>query len=481
MLDEESYLDIAQQIASHPLRPYDWFRPWQPWGATPPADAFLFAHPPLHLWWVALWQRLGVGPALRLAVGLPWALLLGWATGELAATCVQRPGRAALVWVTGPAVALGLASSLMIDLPVVALSTIAVTLWVTARPGLAGLALALAAFTKYPALVLLPVLGVDAWRGGRGRDFGRLLAVFAALWGAGEAWLAWSYGEPHLLRVLRTAGDIGRGPLAGRTLGALTRLGLVLAPVWALGTGRRGLVAGVAGAALTGGLLAGQLAPSELALTALLGGCGAAVLACGLMEDRPRHATLLRLWVAAGLAAVVLGHNYVGGRYLLPVAAPLALLLTPRLAGLSRARFGAMVALSAALALGVVRAEGAHARLQVAVADALNDEAAALGRPPGVFTGEWTFRWRMTALGWRFASPEERPPAGTLYAAPLHASPGPLPPGLVPLAEVVERGPGPLRLLDLERGVGYHAETLGPAPLGVGPSIAERGRLFEVR
>ena len=31
VVDEESYLAIASQIADHPGMPYDWWRPWQPW------------------------------------------------------------------------------------------------------------------------------------------------------------------------------------------------------------------------------------------------------------------------------------------------------------------------------------------------------------------------------------------------------------------------------------------------------------------
>ena len=37
-----------------------------------------------------------------------------------------------------------------------------------------------------------------------------------------------------------------------------------------------------------------------------------------------------------------------------------------------------------------------------------------------------------------------------------------------------------LRVLDLEEGIGYHAETLGPLPFGVVRAPLERVRLYEV-
>ena len=50
VLDEESYLDIATQLRWD--RPYDWWRPWPPWGANREADALVYAHPPGFLMWV---------------------------------------------------------------------------------------------------------------------------------------------------------------------------------------------------------------------------------------------------------------------------------------------------------------------------------------------------------------------------------------------------------------------------------------------
>ncbi len=74
VLDEESYLDIAAQMPW--ARPYDWYRAWQPWGAEVPENSYLYAHPPLHLWWIKLTGGLR-------AAGLLWAGLLGFSAGTL--------------------------------------------------------------------------------------------------------------------------------------------------------------------------------------------------------------------------------------------------------------------------------------------------------------------------------------------------------------------------------------------------------------
>ena len=76
ILDEESYLAITTHFDL--LRPYHWWRPWPPWyGGTEP-DAFVYAHPPLFLAWVAViqdWAE-GIRP-VRLLASIPPAALLG--------------------------------------------------------------------------------------------------------------------------------------------------------------------------------------------------------------------------------------------------------------------------------------------------------------------------------------------------------------------------------------------------------------------
>ena len=89
ILDEESYLAITVQFDV--LRPYHWWRPWPPWfGGTEP-DAFVYAHPPLFLTWVAVvqdWAE-GIRP-VRLLASIPPAALLGWSAGRLLEGLTRR-------------------------------------------------------------------------------------------------------------------------------------------------------------------------------------------------------------------------------------------------------------------------------------------------------------------------------------------------------------------------------------------------------
>jgi len=483
VLDEESYLDIARQITDHPSRPYDWWRRWQPWGADHPPDAFLFAHPPLHLLWVSAWQALlGDVPALRLS-GLPWAALYGAAAGWLLARERIRPALGAALLLC-PALIVALQATLMIDLGVLALSAAAVAAWRMDRGAktdlAAGLLLGLACAWKYPALILVPALLFDDRSARRWPAW----VAFAALWGGVQLWLFAAYGRLHLLHVLATAPEIGRGPLPGRALGVLVRLGLIFGPLAALALPWRwpgapqlwALAGGAAAGAATWGLGLYEGAGDVLLMAALgAGGGGALALAVGALRGRSAGGRdrLYGAWALLAILAVVVGHNYAGARYLLPAALPLAVLAGRALH--RRGRWG-LAAAGAWCLLGVALARAERAQAQAA--DALAMEAAARW-PEGRFTGEWTLRWRLAREGWTAWAPGEALPPGAIFAAPVHHSPAPLPEGLTPVDTLEAPAHSGLRLTDLERGIGYHAETLGPLPFGWADGPLERLRVYK--
>ena len=70
-------------------------------------------------------------------------------------------------------------------------------------------------------------------------------------------------------------------------------------------------------------------------------------------------------------------------------------------------------------------------------------------------------------------------PSGSLIAAPLHSSPGELPPGLEPIHEA-SFGWSPIRLLDAENGVGWYGESLGSLPLTWNPGPLEVATVWRV-
>ena len=504
VLDEESYLDIGRQL--DPLHPYDWWRPWQPWGLSRPDDAFVYAHPPLFLLWVRAWlgqagDGVAVG-AIKAAAALPWAMLLGWSAGRLCERLARRPWQAAAVWLTAPITILGMQRGLMPDLMVTSLGAVVIVSWLEALGTqgpirtrwllMAGVGMGMAALTKYPALVLLLPVLAHARALGRRRDAAVVTAAFAVVFLVGEGGLWLTYGRVHVLEVLARSSEIGRGPPAGRTLGALARLGLLSVsalPLLLLPWARAWLPALV-----TGGLLSllgcpAGTPPLERLLMGLLGGVGAHLLwraVAGLRASPERAApadpddTLLSVWALAVIGAVVVGHNYAAPRYLMPAMVPLALLIGRQV----ERRLDATLALTlgtllqAGLGLGLTVAEHRFAEAQVAAADAAIAAAKDAGmETPGHFSGEWSFRWRMEQRGWSWWGGQQLPP-GTAVVSATEAGPRALPPTWVERGRF-GRGRFGLRVLDAAAGVALYSETAGTLPVGWSGGLLEEAVLWQ--
>ncbi|NOY24468.1 MAG: hypothetical protein GXP62_01210 [Oligoflexia bacterium] len=502
VLDEESYLDIASQMV--PSRPYDWWRSWQPWGIAHEPDAYVYAHPPLHLLWVWAARRLvpeemGIR-ALKILAGVPWAVLYGWAVGALAAQVTRHPKLAVLLALTAPITVLSLQRGLMPDLALAALCTAGVAGWRAGLDGhrlagvLGGLGLAGAIWTKYPAALLVPVLlvhgrlSLGSWR--------RLLRHSGAFWLAallplclGEGWLYAIYGRFHPFEVISRAGEISRGDIRVRLLGVLTRLSLGLTPVVLLVRGLRrsiwvGLLIGVAVIALA-------WVPASLDLgTALrvlpFATLGAALLVASVMVTRspsaargpgkPCDGMLLALWAGTWIAGVLLVHNFAAPRYLLPAVVPMALLLARSIDARQDARrvlaVGVVISTCCAVALTV-----AEHRYFQASSD-LAGQIAKTWQSPGVFTGEWSFRYRMSAEGWTVLQPHEA--SGILVVAPANASPGPLPEIKEHVADYAY-GHGNLRVMCVACRVGLYGDTLGVLPVWWSPGPLEEATAWRIK
>ncbi len=471
ILDEESYLAITRQFDV--LRPYNWWRPWPPWfGGTEP-DAYVYAHPPLFMTWVAVVQEWadGVRP-VRLLTSLPPAALLGWSAGRILQGVSRRPGLGLAIWLSSPIVILGIQRGLMPDLLLAALCTTSVMGWrerhdsVLAIVG--GLALGLAAFTKYPALALVPVFVLHGLRTGGLKGTLPFWLAAAVPWLLGEAYLAAVYGRIHPIEVLTRASEISRGTGEGRALALLVRLSLGVTVLGFLLRGhlRVWLVAlTLASSAVMWGW------PEDVILSArlLVGGFALAGALLVVMVGR----SLLRAWSAGGdellmalWAASVLGsvwavHNFAAPRYMMGAMLPLAILVLIGLGerhGARRLLWGG-VGLQGLLALGLTVTE--H-RFFEAGADLAR--AAVLQFSPTHYTGEWSFRHEMDDARVTFYTGHA--PSGSVIVAPVHSSPGELPSGLRELGRVTaDEAFGP-RVLNEALQIGLYAETLGVLPLG---------------
>ncbi|MEC7988201.1 MAG: hypothetical protein VX278_23745 [Myxococcota bacterium] len=451
VLDEESYLYIAKEM---PLfRPYDWKLPWHPW-----SDSYVYAHPPLFLYWVrSLWWLCGEDVAwLKFFLGLPFRIMLGAAAGYLCIRFSKNPKHSFLLWLSAPIVLMVGARSLMPDLMVCALGTLSISLFLGSTRRwiwfLSGLLLGLACWTKYPALLLwIPILYHQ-------RQTRRLWPVFLGfilVWGSGELWLYFLYHRMHLWVVLETATQIARSGFAERGIGLLLRI-LIGAPVlmlllrfrtWAMG-GAFALVGLVFLPSLSFLGIAVSIFWISLSLGALI-----------FLVHKPQ---IFQMWAIAIIVGVWATHNFASPRYLALSILPIAILV-----GEFVGRKGYILAgLSALLSLGIAYSESKYA-------DSVHQTVQKIETSDGFFSGEWTMRWSLRQRGWRVWRGEK----GSLIQA-KQAAGGDTPRGLR-LIETYTSNPHYLLLLDRDRSVGYYSETLGYWPLGFRYGAMEEFRLWE--
>ena len=471
ILDEESYLAITANFDV--TRPYHWWRPWPPWYCGSEPDAFVYAHPPLFLNWVAMAQSIadGIRP-VRLLASVPPAALLGWSAAQLMNGHSKRPKLVLALWLSSPIVVLSLQRGLMPDLMVSALMTTSVVGWLRRSEQtmalVGGLALGLAAFTKYPALVLVGVFLVHGWRTGVG--FGsRWFWLAAALpWCVGELWLFFVYGRFHLFEVLTRASEISRGSGEGRALALLVRLSLGITVLGFVAKGTRWLWVSAFVAAGTA-ILWGW--PDDVILSArLLVGAFAMVGAMPLMlifwilfrEWRlASDGLLFALWAAAVLGTVWAVHNFSAPRYMLAAMLPLAILVVNEFGARPLVRRWLWLGAAIQVVLSLVLTVTEH-RFFEAGADLAR--AAIVQFDPTHFTGEWAFRHEMDGAGVSFFTGDAD--SGSVIVAPIHSSPGALPSGLMEVGRIrAEESLGP-RVLNESLQIGLYAETLGALPFG---------------
>ncbi len=492
VLDEESYLAITAHF--DPLRPYHWWRPWPPWYGGSEPDAFVYAHPPLFLEWVALWRSLSADAVIvRALAGIPVAALFGWSAGRLINRTVTRKPLAAAMWFGTPIVMLGMQRGLMPDLMVAALATTAVMGWREAMDSgprstrwlvLGGLALGLAAWTKYPALVLVPVLLIHAGWAGRLRATWPFWVAALVPWLLGEMLLLLMYGRFHLLEVLSRASEISRGTGPGRALGLLVRLPLGVAALGLLVRGYRWMWIP---AFLLGGGVTLWGWPEDMVLTQRLSLIALATLGAGHLvlvvfclirgwRQRDSDRVLLALWCLAVLGTVWGVHNFAAPRYMLPAVLPLAVLWVREVGAVPVGRTLLMVGIVVHVVGGVLVTMAEHRFFQGA-AD-LADQVHNRHPSGGFYTGEWSFRWRMDHHDWRFYTGDA--PSGSLVAAPINSSPGALPADWQLVDSMAGESTFGVRVVKDSMQIGLYAETLGALPVGVVSGPIEEVTLWRV-
>jgi hypothetical protein len=196
-VDDSVYHLFATHIAEHPLDPYG----FRAWGVQ---EANTILAPPVFLYWWALAVRLfGQHPVLWKLWLLPFNLLLVFmlhALGRRYARGMEMP----FVFLVTLSAAVLPCVNLMLDIPALALSLLAIVLFLRASSAnsllgaaAAGLVAGIATQTKYTAFVAPGVMLLHSLLFGRRRLALLAASLAAAMFVGWELLIAWRYGESH--------------------------------------------------------------------------------------------------------------------------------------------------------------------------------------------------------------------------------------------------------------------------------------------
>jgi 4-amino-4-deoxy-L-arabinose transferase-like glycosyltransferase len=213
-IDAPVFLAVARQIAVAPLDPFGFDMIWDP---VSPHAAFFNHNPPLLSYYLVPWISLfgEWEPALHFAL-LPFPLVAGLAFAGIARRLAGDALGPAALLVTTPAF-LVLASTLLLDVPLLACLLLAIYALLRAREGsperwqlVAGLAAAAAGLVKYVGFATAPLLAagvvlfLPAAR--RAGALLRCVGLPLAVWAAWGAWTGWLYGAVHYAGGLMLVG-----------------------------------------------------------------------------------------------------------------------------------------------------------------------------------------------------------------------------------------------------------------------------------
>jgi len=471
VLDEESYLFIAKQLAI--ARPYDWSLPWPPYG-----DSYRYAHPPLFLFWIRLVSTI-VGDHvlwIKLVAGLPFQLLLGGVMGwfcssqhVLQSDCTEETDtrdrlRSYWLWLCSPIVLLVGARAAMPDLMYAALGCLSMAIFCGTKSWkgrfLCGVFLGMACWTKYPAFLLwIPILYASSWRSWIAIAFG-----FLCTWGCAEIWLWSIYERWHLAVVLSTADHVERGELSGRTIGFMMRL-LIACPmlllVWFRFRSKRMILLAL-GIASVSSFFVPPLSTLETVVAIFW-----ITLSLSAVIWCVRKLDFFALWLIVVLVGVCATHNFSSPRYLILGMIPLSIVVERNIRTISNIWIYPVLGLTLMISLLIGYSEHMHAHHTIKVFAQLPKDMT------GMYSGEWTFRAAARAHGlslWKGGK--------GMVLQPRQAVGGQLSSDFY-VHKVYYTEEGYRFLLDRENSVGYYAETLGFWPLGWKKGPIEELRLWK--
>jgi 4-amino-4-deoxy-L-arabinose transferase-like glycosyltransferase len=474
-VDDPFYLKVAQQIIKDPLHPYsfaiNWSGElrdvWQKREATfPPLVPFYIA---------AIVKFFGEKEWVLHLFFLVFPFTAAVAMYSLSKRFVRSPLLAALLLIATPSFLVS-ATSIMLDIPLLALMLASLSFFLygvdkeskgmaAAGAVLCGLAL----LTKYSAFLLLPLLALAAFTGGRKRYAWFLLLPMAFF----LCWCGHNLLVYRELQIFAASKNVGMGISPHKALAFCTFFsGCLVFPVMSLFVaGRKRLCLTAAPAAVViplGFLLFGRVMPAlqfALLVTATLVFV-LRVIARGLAVDY-----FIRWWFIAALLMVVLLEPWMSGRYLLLLLPPSVLCFTRMIEGFAgeKRRIVAVACIAVTFACGIAfsAADFAWANVYPAMADYVQER----GFRPGCFIGHFGFQYYMEKAGLTALEVGNTVDCkGYLVAARI---PDPQRPGqelCLRLQTVEERSADskyPLRLMDQRHGAGFYSSFWGIFPFCV--------------
>jgi len=383
-----------------------------------------FPHPPLNAWFLALLLA-AIGDIREVpfhAAYILFSLIAALSMWSLARRFSPQPLWATLLFLAVPAFVIN-GNSLESDLPFLAFWMAALACFVSGKWIPAAMAMILAALSAFQAVFLTPILAVYVWiYRRRDRTAWLLTLVAPATVLAWQLFERWSSGA---LPVAVAAGYMSSYGL--QTLPAKLRSAAALA-----------------------------VHACFMVFPALLP--GAAVIAWKRRRDR--DTAFLLSWIALFFGGAVLLFFAGSARYLLPMAAPIALLvsrLRPRWLAVGVA---AQMALSLALAPVNYQHWDAYRRFARQLRPATAGHRVYID-------GEWGMRFYLESDG---ALPLERSQvlrAGDIVVSSQLAYPIAFTAPTAPIAEQTVRASLPLQLIGLEARSGYSTATKGLRPFDI--------------
>ncbi len=500
-LDDSLFVDIGRNVLNTPWHPHDFSYCFL--GECTP-DMASHSHPPFLSYWIGLllWV-FGDGPRVHVTLHLGFLIfpmLFAYGMFRLARRFSGSPRLATALAVASPA-AVVLSHNLMADYATLAFWTIALALYVDGVDGqkpflvwIAGVFLALAAFSSYPAVLAAGVCWIYAWLKGSRMRAALLAPLIAIVWMG--AWLAYSsiYFGRFVIGgtaqyFLQSEGSLTAARVADKILALPILLAATLIFPVPLVRAGLGWLKGLAAilwpliSILLAQMYAAEYALPERFLVVLFLTAGGWIIlglllriwrSCaenGSPEVR-QDALFLGAWAAVVTFAAVFVYSAASARYGLPLLPPLVLLAFPIYPVVTKSslRWSAVLGLSAAALLGLClsTANFEMARVHRDIAQYMGTKFKGWENQVR-FGGEWGFRHYMLEQGFRqFISTSADLAGGEFVVTPRQAAPYTVPQDaqsmLVPVRQMDWQSPIPIRVMSRESHAGLYSSFWGLLP-----------------